>query len=161
MPHFLLFALPALLQASAMPQVPRLVDTWRLVAVDNVLKDGTRVPLYGEHPEGILTFDARGNYAIQILRAARPRFASGDKAKGTVEENAAAVQGNNSHFGRYEVDAGARTLTFRIDHAFFPNWEGTVQVRPFRLQGDELVYTVPSPTTGGVVTGEVRWRRVR
>ncbi|HEU4951365.1 MAG TPA: lipocalin-like domain-containing protein [Holophagaceae bacterium] len=143
------------------PVSPGLQGTWTLVRVDNLKADGSRIPLYGEHPAGLLILDASGRYILQILREGRPRFISGDKAKGTAEEYRAAVQGTNAHFGRYEVDAAAGTITFRIDHASFPNWEGTVQVRPFRLEGDELVYSVPSPTSGGIVTGEVAWRRIR
>jgi hypothetical protein len=145
--------------AAQPPVDPRLVGTWTLERVDNVLADGTRIPLYGDHPQGLLVFDAQGRYALQILREGRPRFASGDKAKGTPEENWAAVAGNNSHFGRWEVNAAGGSLIFRIDHAFFPNWEGTTQVRTFTLEGAELRYTVPTPTTGGLVRGEVIWRR--
>ncbi|HJW34814.1 MAG TPA: lipocalin-like domain-containing protein [Holophagaceae bacterium] len=166
MRRLLPFAFVLLALAPAAAQTPAqgataLVGTWRLLRVDNVQADGTRIPLYGEHPEGRLMVDAQGRYSLQILRAQRPRFASGDKAKGTEAEHRAAVQGNNSHFGAFSVDDTAHTLTFRIEHAFFPNWEGTTQVRPYTLEGEELSYTVPAPTTGGVVTGEVRWRRER
>lgn len=159
------FLLPLLLAKPLAAQPPirpeALVGTWNLVHVDNVLADGTRVHLYGDRPDGVLTFDAQGRYAVQILSRGRPSFASGDKAKGTPEEQRAAVEGNNSHFGRYLVDPAGSAITFRIEHAFFPNWEGTEQRRKVRLRGDELTYTVPSPTTGGVVTGEVKWRRAR
>ncbi len=149
------------LSLAAQPSADRrLVGTWTLARVDNVLRDGKRIPLYGDRPQGLLVFDAQGRYALQILREDRPRFASGDKAKGTPEENQAAVAGNNSHFGRWEVSAAGSTLTVHIDHAFFPNWEGTTQVRTFTLEGAELRYTVPTPTTGGLVRGEVTWRRL-
>ncbi|ADV84851.1 lipocalin-like domain-containing protein [Terriglobus saanensis] len=138
----------------------RLVGTWRLVFVDNVLPDASRVHLYGENPQGILTFDASGHYALQILRADRPKFAAKDKSKGTPQENEAAVQGSNSHFGMYSVNEAEHTVTFSIEHAFFPNWEGTKQTRSFVLMGDEFRYLVPTPTTGGNVTGEVEWKRV-
>lgn len=151
--------LPFLLALPASAQAPSaLVGTWTLVQADNILPDGSRVHLYGEAPDGVLTFDARGTYTVQILRHERPRFASGDKACGTDAENRAAVQGNNSHFGHYSVGDGV--LSFRIEHAFFPNWEGTEQVRRYRLEGGELVYTVPAPTTGAGV-GEVRWKRAQ
>ena len=137
-----------------------LVGTWSLVLVDNLLPDGTRVHLYGDDPQGILTFDASGHYALQILRSGRPKFAAKDKSKGTPEENQAAVQGCNTHFGRYTVNEKEHTITFSIEHAFFPNWEGTTQTRSFTLSADRFKYIVPTPTTGGNVTGEVEWKRI-
>jgi hypothetical protein len=136
-----------------------LVGTWTLVRVDNVMPDGTRVQLYGPEPQGLLMFDAQGRYSLQILRQGRARFAAADKAKGTAEEYAQAVQGSNAHFGRYAIDQGTHLLTFHIDHASFPNWEGTQQARRFELDGDTLVYRVPTPTTGDRAVGEVQWRR--
>ncbi|MCU1323303.1 MAG: hypothetical protein JWM43_2952 [Acidobacteriaceae bacterium] len=138
----------------------QLVGTWSLVMVDNVLSDGSRVHLYGDAPQGVLTFDAEGHYALQILRSDRPKFAANDKSKGTEAENLAAVRGSNTHFGMYSVNEQAHTVTFSIEHAFFPNWEGTKQTRTFRLMGDRFRYVVPTPTTGGNVTGEVEWRRL-
>jgi len=138
----------------------QIVGTWTLVLVDNVLPDGSRVQLYGPDPHGILIFDAAGRYALEIFRSGRPRFAGGDKSKGTPEEYQAAVAGSNSHFGTYAVDEAGHTITFHIEYASFPNWEGTQQKRSFLLKGDELTYTVPTPTTGGTATGEVRWKKI-
>ncbi|HEV8629668.1 MAG TPA: lipocalin-like domain-containing protein [Thermoanaerobaculia bacterium] len=154
-------ALVAASPAAAPVAPPQLAGTWTLVAVDNVLADGTRTQPYGPHPEGILMFDAAGRYALQILRAGRARYAANDKSRGTAEEYADTVMGTNSHFGRYLVDAGAGTLTFRIEHASYPNWEGTEQRRSFTLVDDLLTYTVPVTTTGGAAIGEVSWRRAR
>lgn len=138
-----------------------LVGTWTLIAVDNVFPDGSRIHLYGEQPRGILMLDSAGRYALQIFSTDRPRFASNDKSKGTAEEYKAALQGSNAHYGRYTVhDNGA--ITFHIEHASFPNWEGTEQKRSFTLTGDELKYLVPTPTTGGSqATGEVVWKRAK
>lgn len=146
-------------RADSVPS-PSLVGSWTLVLVDNVRPDGSRVHLYGERPEGLLVLDADGRYSLQIFSADRPRFAAGDKAKGTPEEYRAAAQGGNAHFGRYRVDGSS--LIFQIDHASYPNWEGTEQKRPFTFAGDELRYTVPTPTTGAGAagaTGEVVWKR--
>ncbi|NRD48270.1 lipocalin-like domain-containing protein [Corallococcus exiguus] len=140
----------------------QLVGTWTLVLVDNVLPDGRRVQLYGAEPQGLLLFDGQGRYSLHIFRAGRARFASSDKNQGTPEENQSTVRGTNSHFGRYSVNEKERTLTFHIDHASFPNWEGTEQRRTFTLTGDELKYIVPAPTTGGTGTvGEVKWIRAK
>ncbi len=148
-------------QTSGTGNTAPLIGTWSLVLADNVLPDGTRIHLYGDNPQGILTLDAGGRYALQILRAGRPRFSANDKSKGTPEENQAAVQGCNTHFGTYVVNANDHTITFVIEHAFFPNWEGTRQTRAFMLTGDRLKYTVQTPTTGGNATGEVEWKRVQ
>ncbi|HEV2677742.1 MAG TPA: lipocalin-like domain-containing protein [Aliidongia sp.] len=138
---------------------PFLVGTWSVVRVDNVLPDGTHVALYGPHPEGLLIFDAGGRYSLQLLRAARTRFAANDKSQGTPAELKAAVEGSNAHFGHYTIDP-AHTIRFEIDHASFPNWDGTVQLRNFTLVGDRLTYVVPSPTTDRAATGEVEWQRL-
>lgn len=137
-----------------------LAGAWTLVSVDNILPDGTRIQPYGPNPEGLLLLDQSGRYAIQIYRPDRPRFASNDKSRATAEENQMAVRGSNCHFGRYEVDMEGRTLRFGIEHASFPNWEGTEQRRSFVLNGDELTYTVRTTTTGGAEVGEVTWKRL-
>jgi lysophospholipase L1-like esterase len=136
-----------------------LVGTWTLVLVDNVRPDGSRIHLYGPRPSGLLMFDAGGRYGLQIVSAGRPLFAANDKSRGTADEYQAAVQGSNAHFGTYAIDEGKGTITFRIEHASFPNWEGTEQSRSFSLVGDRLKYTVPAPTTGGGAVGEVEWQR--
>ena len=136
-----------------------LVGTWTLVLVDNVRPDGSRIHLYGPSPSGLLMFDAGGRYGLQIVSAGRPAFAANDKGRGTADEYQAAVQGSNAHFGTYAVDQAKGTITFRIEHASFPNWEGTEQTRAFTLVGDHLKYTVPVPTTGGGAVGEVEWQR--
>ena len=156
----LAMALAGAARAGEAPSVPpALVGNWTLVAVDNVTATGMRTHLYGDHPSGDLRFDAKGGYALQMLSADRSRFARADKARGTDAEDRAAVVGANSHFGRYEVDPAGGVLTFHIDHAFFPNWEGTVQARRYQLMGDTLTYSVPAPTSGGAVRGEVIWKR--
>ena len=61
----------------------RLVGSWSLVAVDNVLSDGSHVHIYGDNPQGMLMFDARGHYTLEIMRSGRPTFAANDRTKGT------------------------------------------------------------------------------
>jgi hypothetical protein len=63
------------------------------------------------------------------------------------------------HFGIISVDAAAGTLTFNIDAASFPNWEGAAQRRRFELKGDELSYRVP-PRPDGDAPISI-WRRLK
>lgn len=70
------------------------------------------------------------------------------------------VQGSNSHFGHYTMDESEHTITFVVDNAFYPNWEGTVQKRSYTCSGDTLSYVVTHTTQGGgAVVAEVTWRR--
>jgi hypothetical protein len=138
-----------------------LIGTWTLVSVDNIYPDKSRVHPYGDNPQGLLIFDVNGNYAIQIFKAKRTNVISGDKNKCTPEENAELVQGSNSHFGKYNVDETTNTITFNIEHASFPNWEGTVQKRTYTYTGNVMKYVVTHTTQGGqAVVAEVTWQRL-
>jgi hypothetical protein len=143
----------------APPPAPSLVGAWTLVRCDDLHPDGTRSQPFGPDPRGVLIFDAGGHYALQIYHPTRPGFASGSKRAGTADEYRAAALTMSAHVGRYALDAAAGTVAFHIEHASFPNWAGTEQLRAFTLRGDELTYRVP-PTVDGIV-GEVTWRRVR
>jgi hypothetical protein len=156
--YALLFMLPFANLAQAQ-STTKLSGIWSLVSVENTQADGSKTLPYGKDPVGMLVFHDDGSYAIQILKANRPKVAANDKNKATPEENAAMVQGNNSHFGRYKVNAENSTIFFYIDHAFYTNWEGTLQERTYTLEGDLLKYAVTNTTNGGAITATVAWRR--
>jgi hypothetical protein len=161
MKHKLLFVfllLAGMASAQNKTGISNLTGTYELVAVDNIAADGSRTHLYGDSPKGILMFDAMGHYTLQIYSKGRPEFAAGDKSKGTDEENRAALKGCNAHYGSYKIEGS--NIIFNIEHASFPNWEGAQQKRPFIISGDIFKYTVPAPTTGGAVTGEVVWKKL-
>jgi len=136
-----------------------LAGTWTLVAADVLHADGTRTRDYGAAPKGLLLIDGGGRYSLQIFKSERPRFATADKLAGTDAEYRAAVLGSSTHFGAISVDTDAGTLTFRIDTASFPNWEGSAQTRRYDLSGDDLSYRVP-PRPNGDIPISV-WHRLR
>lgn len=146
--------------ALAMPPAapPMLAGTWTLAAAEVLHADGTRTADFGVAPRGLLLIDKQGHYSLQIFRADRPRFASGDKAKGSEAEYRAAVMGSSTHFGTVSVDGARGELIFHIEGASFPNWEGRVQRRQYELKGDTLSYRVP-PRPNGDVPISV-WRRM-
>lgn len=137
-------------------QIKDLVGTWSAVSNENTLPDGKKLQPFGPNPVGVLIFDADGRYSLQICSPGRPKFA-GTRLEGTAEENKAAVQGCNPHWGRYTVADGA--ITFRIEHALYSNWEGTEQKRSFTINGDTLSYNVPAASTGG--TAVLVWKRAK
>jgi hypothetical protein len=136
-----------------------LVGTWTLAAADVVHPDGRRERDYGSAPIGLFMVDTQGHYSLQIFRTDRPQFASGDKTKATPEEYSATVKGTSTHYGTVSVDPRAHVLTFRIEAASFPNEDGTVQKRAYKLTGDVLSYKV-APRPNGDVPISI-WQRVR
>jgi len=145
-------------RADSSPAVSPLAGTWTLVAADVVHADGSRARDYGAAPKGLLLIDAAGRYSLQIFKSERPRFAAADKLAGTDAEYKAAVLGSSTHYGTVSIDTTAHTLTFKIEAASFPNWEGGAQTRSYELTGDELSYRVPARPNGDTPISV--WRRL-
>ncbi len=135
---------------TAAAQSPSIVGTWVLTAADKLLPDGTRSHDYGDNPHGLVIFTEDGHYSVHIYRDERTRFASGDKLKASPEEYKDAVLGMSVHYGKYSVDPAKNTISFQIDRASFPNWDGATQVRTFELKGDELSWKVPPRPDGSI-----------
>lgn len=135
-----------------------LAGTWRLVAADVIHAGGSRAPDYGAAPKGLLMIDADGHYSLQIFKTERARFAAADKASGRQDEFAAAVTGSSTHYGTIAIDEQAHALTFRIEGASFPNWEGTQQIRTFERANGELSYRVKARSDGSVPVSV--WKRL-
>ncbi len=138
----------------------QVVGAWKYVAVNLVRPDGSRTSMFGANPQGIAIFDSNGHYALVNARSDLPKFASNSRTTGTPEEYRAIVQGSIAHFGTYTVDDAAKTITFHIETSTFPNWDGTVQERPFTLSGDQLTWTTRSASGGGG-SGEVVLKRAK
>ena len=134
-----------------------LAGTWTLTAADRINPAGVREHDYGAAPKGRLIVDAQGRYSLQIFKAERARFASGDKKRGTAEEYQDAVLGSSTHYGTVAIDEAAHQLVFRIEGASFPNWEGATQRRAYELTGDALSWRVPTAPDGNVPISA--WRR--
>jgi hypothetical protein len=131
--------------------------TWVLVSsVTN--KDGNQTEQFGSGARGMMTLDAAGNFMLTIIGPDLPRFASNNRAGGTAEENAAVVSKSIAMIGTYSHDRADKTLTFKVESATFPNWNGTQQKRVIvAISKDELKYITPTASSGGV--GTVTWRR--
>ena len=129
---------------------PDIVGTWVLTKAEKLLPDGTRVSDYGENPHGLVVFTADGYYSVQIYRADRLKFSSGDKLKGTPEEYKEASLSTSVHFGHYILDPVKHTITFHIDRSSFPNQDDTTQVRPYEMKGEELSWKVAPRPDGSV-----------
>jgi hypothetical protein len=145
-----LLAVLLTVSASAMAQDASIVGTWFLTAAEKLLPDGKRVPDYGPNPHGLAIFTADGYYSVQIYRAERLKFSSGDKFKATLEEYKDASLSTSVHFGRYTVDPVKHTITFQIDRSSVPNLDDTTAVRQYEMKGDGLSWRVAPRQDGSI-----------
>jgi lipocalin-like protein len=154
----------ALLSGNAVAQQKtikeQLVDTWNVVAVDAVRKDGTRVQLFGPDPRGSIVYGRDGHFSLIFVRADIPKLASSNRAKATPEEAAAVVAGSIAYFGKYHVDETSKIVTIDIEASTFANQVGSTtdnQRLITLLTASELKFTNPAATSG--VTIEVTCKR--
>jgi hypothetical protein len=124
--------------------------SWKLIAADKLLPDGTRVADYGAQPHGMAIFTADGHMMIEVFRDIRIKFAGNDRAKGTFEEYKDASLSSSCLFGTYSVDPATSKVTMKIDRATFPNYDDTTQVRAYELKGDILSWRVPARPDGSI-----------
>jgi hypothetical protein len=139
-----LFSLPSMAQSNP------LIGSWRLIAADKILPDGRRVPDYGAAPAGIAVFTTDKHYVLEIFKSERLKFASGNRSTGTPEEYKDAALSMSCHFGVYMVDVANSTISFGIERASFPNYDGTTRTNPFTIRGDTLSWRVPARADGSV-----------
>ena len=125
-----------------------LVGNWTLVSADTAFPDGRREPTFGANPKGLLIFTSDGRFSYLFSRSDLPKFTSNSRATGTPEENKAVVQGSIATFGTYSV--ADKTLAIKVENSTFPNWLGTDQKRTIMITGDELKWTNPAASAGGV-----------
>jgi hypothetical protein len=148
-----LIATVALFISSAHAQAPAanpFVGTWKLIAADKILPDGTRVIDYGADPHGLATFTADGHFMIDVFRDVRTKFAAKDREKGTFEEYKEAQLSSSCSFGTYSVDTATAKLTIHVDRSTYPNGDDTTVVRDYELKGDTLSWRV-SPRPDGSI----------
>jgi hypothetical protein len=152
--RILLFIAPLAFAISSMPaQAPAanpFAGTWKLIAADKILPDGSRVLDYGTQPRGLAIFTGDGHFTVEVFRDVRLKFASNDRAKGTLEEYKDASLSASCSFGTYSVDAVSSKVTMKIDRSSFPNYDDTTQVRAYELKGDTLSWKVPARPDGSI-----------
>lgn len=131
------------------------LKSWRQIHAES----GTVTYPLGENPSGILIYTADFNMAVQMVAANRPPIATDDALSGDVGERAAAYSTCLAYFGSYDVRDGV--VTHRIGASLFPNWSGSVQLRPFSHDENQLVLrTAPAKGPGGTVVNEISWVRL-
>ena len=136
----------------------QLVGTWIIVSNDATAPDGKKTQLFGPNPNGILVYDATGQYVQIIVHPGVPKFKISNRQKGTPEENTAAVLGTTATFGTWTVDEASKTITVRYVGGLFPNQAGTEAKRiVVSVTADEMKVT--NPLTGSGMRSDSVWKR--
>jgi hypothetical protein len=126
------------------PTMDQITGTYRVLSIERETADGTVTPL-GDHPDGLLIYGPDGAMTAVVSAADRPLLdldlLTGERGA-TEAERAAAFDSASAFAGHYIV-VGGTEIHHHIAVSTVPNWVGTVQVRPFELDGDRLVLRPP------------------
>lgn len=135
----------------------KLVGVWNYAATYNVTADGKRFDPQGGHGTGQFVLDPGGRFSWILIRNDIPRVKSNNRLNATPAEHKAISQGVLAFYGTYTVDEAASTMTMRIEHCSFPNFNGAEQKRTLQLEGDQLTVINAAGASGG--TAYVTWKR--
>lgn len=142
-----------------------LVGAWQLVRVDTVRANGQIIhPFYGEHPAGLIVYDASGWMSVQIVSDPKPMVPRGDSRDAfrgaSAAEKAIAADGYYAYFGRYTVDESARTVTHHILEALYPGERGSDFKRHYLIKSDQLTLVAKLHEMGEDRERHLVWRRL-
>jgi hypothetical protein len=152
-----LFLSPAIALADENP----LLGTWKMKTfVREVFATGEKINLYGEHPDGYISYSADGRmYAIGTMEnRVKPRNAYPDN-----EERAKLLYSMFAYAGTYTLEGGGK-VTHHVDISWNELWTGTEQVRFYKLDGNTLsIITAPniSQEDGREGRGVLTWEKVK
>ena len=108
---------------------------------------------------GFVLYSAERWMTAVLMAADRPNFVSGDILSGTDEERVAAFATSSAYAGGWSVEDGH--VVHRLEAATFPNWVGTVQRRPYEIDGDDLRLFPPRLLMDGRMRrSELFWERL-
>jgi hypothetical protein len=132
--------------AAAQALKDQIVGSWRLVSIYNE-EGGAKRNNFGDKPVGLLMFDRSGNVIQFLSKPDLPKFASGNRLKGTDKEYRDIMQGIVAGFGTYTVEGS--TVSIKWVASTYPNRMGTTEKRTYKLAGGELSSTNPTAASGG------------
>jgi hypothetical protein len=111
------------------------IGAWRLVWLEEPGADGE---VHKADCTGMLVFTREGRMSVQVMYR-EPRVGA---VAGPVQY---AQGGYEASFGRYAVDAGAGTFTYRVEGALVRTLIGKELTRRFELTGNQLIVRSSDP----------------
>ena len=115
-----------------------LIGTWKLKSYVTTTTTGERSTPFGEHPSGYISYSADGR--MQAIGTADGRIVPQDVALAD-GERAILHRTMFAYAGTYSI--GPDKVIHHVDISWNQIWNGTDQVRFYRLTGDTLTITQP------------------
>lgn len=124
-----------------------IVGTWLLDSVYDQAQDGRKNEPWGPNVKGIVVFDGNGRFSFQIISADRSKSASNNPRNPVGQ----AV----GYFGTYTVDEAAKTVTYHIERATFPQWDGIDRTANITIDTEnefnQISAPVQDPSLGTII----------
>lgn len=136
----------------------RIIGTWELVSTEEVMTDGTKRPYrdVGPNGKGYLVYTSDGHMCAAGMNPERPAWRDADKP--TDAEKLNAMEGFFSYCGRYEIDQASHTIYHYPEVALQPNFVGSRQTRPYKLDSRTLTFS-DKDTAPGVERYTISWKK--
>ena len=96
---------------------------------------------------------------IALMKPSRPNWHSNEE-NANDSEKISAASGFSSYCGRYEIDEKNRVIVHYPEVSFNPNFIGTVQKRPYRLQGNRMTFS-DVEQSGEVERWTIVWEKIK
>ena len=77
---------------------------------------------------------------VALMKPSRPNWHSNEE-NASDSEKISAASGFSSYCGRYEIDEKNQVIVHYPEVSFNPNFIGTVQKRPYRLEGNRMTFS--------------------
>jgi hypothetical protein len=130
-----MFVLYFVAQPSFAEDRNQLVGLWKLVSYEvEVQATGQKGPVMGQSPTGFANFLPDGRVFFIVTGEAR-------KPAKTDQERADLLGTLVAYTGTYRIE-GDKWIT-TVDVAWNPEWVGTEQARPFKIEGEQLQVLTP------------------
>ncbi|HEY7097278.1 MAG TPA: lipocalin-like domain-containing protein [Terriglobales bacterium] len=157
---FLLFACAMARGQQSQPIQKALAGTWRLVSATETLRDGKTRPYpdLGPDARGMLIYADDGHMCVVLMKPNRPPWRS-DEEEATDAEKISAASGFTSYCGTYKIDEEKHVITHYPKMSFMPNFIGSEQKRPYKLEGKRLILSDTVPV-GEIERWTIVWEKV-
>ena len=162
MTRAILLSLFTLMATNPQTAAQEMLDgTWKLVSSKRTTETtGATVDTFGHNPRGYIMYGKDGHMMVLITRSDRPKPDSIEKI--TDEQRQRLFASMLAYAGTYKFDG--TSIEHDIDLSWNEVWNGTMQVRDIKKDGDRLIYTTrpaPSPIDGSMGFATLIWEKVK